>query len=54
MLLGPGRFAVADWRLWKVVAVLGVTAAAVTPATTTERAKIRMASFMVWWLPYGF
>jgi hypothetical protein len=50
MLLGPGRFAVADWWLWKVVAVLGVTAVAETPATTTERAKTRMANFMVWLL----
>jgi hypothetical protein len=36
------------------VAVWGVTAAAVTPATTTERAKMRMANFMVLSLLNGF
>jgi hypothetical protein len=39
--------AVADWWLAMTGAVLGVTAAAAAPATTTDRAKIRMASFIV-------
>jgi hypothetical protein len=39
--------AVADWWLWRTRAVLDVVAAAATPTTTTERAKMRMASFMV-------
>jgi len=45
---GDGMLAVADWWLGRTtVEVLGVMAAAVTPATTTDRAKIRMASFIV-------
>jgi hypothetical protein len=38
--------AVADWWLGTMVVVLGATAAAATPATTTDRAKTRRASFM--------
>jgi hypothetical protein len=39
---------VADWWLGRTtVEVLGVVAAAATPATTTDRAKRRMASFIV-------
>jgi hypothetical protein len=38
---------VADRWLGIAVAVLGVVAEAAAPATTTRRAKIRMASFIV-------
>jgi hypothetical protein len=45
---GPGIVAVADWWLGRTtVDVLDVVAAAATPATTTDRAKIRIASFIV-------
>jgi hypothetical protein len=45
---GFGIVAVADWWLGRAtVEVLDVAAAAATPATTTDRAKIRMASFIV-------
>jgi hypothetical protein len=40
--------AVADWWLGRTTrAVLEVVAAAATPATAMDRAKMRMASFMV-------
>jgi hypothetical protein len=39
--------AVADWWLGMAGVVLGVTAAAAAPATTTDRAKIRIANFIV-------
>jgi hypothetical protein len=42
---GFGKAAVADWWLTKVLELVVVAAAA--PATTTNRAKIRMASFIV-------
>jgi hypothetical protein len=51
--VGVGNDAVADWWLGRAGAVLGEVAAALTPATTTQKAKTRMASFMVgylWWL----
>jgi hypothetical protein len=39
---------VADWWLGRAVeAVLDVVAAAVAPATTTDRAKMRIASFII-------
>jgi hypothetical protein len=38
--------AVADWWLGTMGAVLGATAAAAAPATTTDRAKTRKANFM--------
>jgi len=45
---GAGIVAVADWWLGRTtVEVLDVAAAAATPATTTDSAKIRMASFIV-------
>ena len=44
---GTGKWAVADWWLGMVDAVLGVVAAAAAPATTMVRAKMRIASFMV-------
>jgi hypothetical protein len=40
---GAGWLAVADWWLTKVLEV----AAAAPPATTTRRAKMRMASFII-------
>jgi len=39
--------AVADWWLGTTGAVLGATAAAAAPATTTDRAKMRMTCFIV-------
>jgi hypothetical protein len=39
--------AVADWWLGTTGVVLGVTAAAAAPATTTDRTKMRKASFMI-------
>jgi hypothetical protein len=42
-----GKLALADWWLGTAEAVLGVVAAAATPATTANRAKMRMASFIV-------
>jgi hypothetical protein len=48
-----GKLAVADWWLAMGFAVLGVVAAAAAPATTTVRAKMRMASFIIgnlWWI----
>jgi hypothetical protein len=39
--------AVADWWLGTAGAFLGVTAAAAAPATTTDRAKMRIACFIV-------
>jgi hypothetical protein len=45
---GDGMLAVADWWLGRTTAeVWDVVAAAATPATTTDRAKIRMTSFIV-------
>jgi hypothetical protein len=44
---GIGIVAVADWWLGRTGAFLDVVAAAATPPTTTERAKMRMASFIV-------
>jgi hypothetical protein len=44
--------AVADWWLGRAGAALGVVAAAAAPATTTDRAKMRMTDFMIvnpWW-----
>jgi hypothetical protein len=46
-LFGVGRGLVADRRLGSTGAVLGVVAAAATLATTTVRAKMRRASFIV-------
>jgi len=43
---GIGMLAVADWCLRRAL-VLEEKEAAATPAKTTERAKIRMASFIV-------
>jgi hypothetical protein len=45
--------AVADWWLEMAGAVLGDVAAAAAPATTTQRAMVRMTVFMVgypWWI----
>jgi hypothetical protein len=42
---GPGETAAADWWLTKVLVVEEVAAAA--PATTTNKAKMRMASFII-------
>jgi hypothetical protein len=39
--------ALADWWLVTMGAVLGVTAAAAAPATTTDRAKMRITCFIV-------
>jgi len=44
---GTGRLAVADWWLGMTCEVEEEKEAAAAPATTTERAKIRMASFMI-------
>jgi hypothetical protein len=44
---GIGALSVADRRLGIAVAVFGVVVAAAPPATTTRRANIRMASFIV-------
>jgi hypothetical protein len=45
---GSGIVAVADWWLGRTTAeVWDVVAAAATPAIATDRAKIRMASFIV-------
>jgi hypothetical protein len=44
---GDGTLAVADWWLGTMGAVLGVTAAAAAPATTTDRAKMRITCFIV-------
>lgn len=46
LVSGAGRGEVADRWLGSALAVLGVVAAAVSPATATERAKIRTASFI--------
>jgi hypothetical protein len=43
---GPGILSVADWWLGKAGATLEVVEAAATPATTTDRAKMRIASFI--------
>jgi hypothetical protein len=43
---GVGMLAVADWWLAMGGAVLGVVAAAATPATRMVIAKMRMASFI--------
>jgi hypothetical protein len=47
---GIGMLADADW--WLAITVLweGETAAAAAPATTTDRAITRMASFMIFFL----
>jgi hypothetical protein len=37
---------VADWRLGRAAEDFGVVAAAAAPATTMDRAKTRIASFM--------
>jgi hypothetical protein len=42
-----GNVAEGDWWLGMPGAFLGVRAAAATPATTTERAKMRTTSFIV-------
>jgi len=44
---GTGILAVADWELGMERVVADGTEAAATPAKTTERAKIRMATFML-------
>ncbi len=44
---GTGMFAVADIWLEMAGMVLGEVAAAAAPATTTDRAKMRMASDMI-------
>jgi len=45
---GAGTLAVADWWLGRTTAeVWDVVAAAATPAIATDKAKIRMASFIV-------
>ena len=53
---GVGMRAVADWWLRMVGAVLGVVAAAAKPATTMDKAKMRMTSLMagnLWWILFG-
>jgi hypothetical protein len=53
---GIGTLAVADWWLGMAGLVVDETEAAATPAKTTERAKMRMASFIVGnpsWLRIG-
>jgi hypothetical protein len=46
--IGTGTLAVADWWLEDAInAVLDVAAAAPAPATTTDRTKMRMASFIM-------
>ncbi len=45
--VGVGKLAVADRWLEIAGMVLGEVAAAAAPATTTDRAKIRIASFMM-------
>jgi hypothetical protein len=48
--------AVADWWLAMGGAVLGVVAAAATPAATIVRTKMRSASFIggnLWWIWIG-
>jgi hypothetical protein len=50
---GTGMLAVADWWLAMGGAVLGVVAAAAKPATTMDKAKMRMTSLMagnLWWI----
>lgn len=42
---GPGMLAAADWWLTNTLVVEDVAAAA--PATTTNKAKMRIASFIV-------
>jgi hypothetical protein len=42
---GPGKPAVADW--WLGMATVLEVEAAAAPATTTNRAKMRMVSFIV-------
>jgi hypothetical protein len=44
---GVGTLAVADWWFGTAGAFLGVTAAAAAPATTTDRAKMRITCFIV-------
>jgi len=44
--IGMGKVAEGDWWLGRLGAFLGVIAAAATPATTTERAKMRTTSFI--------
>jgi hypothetical protein len=44
--VGIGKVAEGDWWLGRIGAFFGVTAAAATPATTTDKAKMRMASFI--------
>ena len=43
--IGPGQLAVADWWLTMELVVEEVAAAA--PATTTNKAMVRMASFII-------
>jgi hypothetical protein len=45
--IGIGKLAVADWWLGMALVVDDETAAAAPPAMTTDRAKMRMASFIV-------
>jgi hypothetical protein len=45
--IGSGILSVADWWLGMAGALLDVVAAAATPATTTDSAKMRIASFIV-------
>jgi hypothetical protein len=44
--VGVGRLAVADWWLVMAFVETGDLTAAVAPATTTIRAKMRTTSFM--------
>jgi len=44
---GIGLLAVADWWLGMALVVGDETEAAAAPATTTDRAKMRIASFIV-------
>jgi hypothetical protein len=48
--VGIGNVAEGDWWLGKRGAFFGVTAAAATPATTTDKAKMRIASFILGYL----
>lgn len=45
--VGVGNAEVADWWLARTLGALEERAAAAAPANTTDRAKMRMASFMI-------
>ena len=51
---GIGRADVADWWLGRACVVEDEMEAAAAPATTTESAKIRTASFMISYPSEGF